>query len=260
MTPEKLIPETLAWKNEFVRLKQRYDLVGQWCRGLEVLDAACGVGYGSKILAEAGASQVVGAHKSEMAIRLSSMRVEHPQLKFIRVDLDRPQTLDSRFDVVVSFDTLEHLADPERFIGGARQLLRPDGLFVCSTRNKDYWGSTYSENPYALSELTFGEFAALFERHFFIRERYHQSPSLAYARHRLLVRELEDVQFQLMSSKLIGIESAVRKAFGRNDWEEPSFSSDLWRAVPGDYIIEAFSEPSPHHQDYILTGVPRNAE
>lgn len=260
MTSEILIPEILVWKNDYVMLKQRYEFVARLCGGLRVLDAACGVGYGSKIIAEAGASHVTGADQSETAIQVASMKAAHPCVQYVRANLAWPESLGRPFDVVVSFDTLEHLADPESFMRGLRRILPPNGLLICGTPNRNYRGRASAENPYKLSELTHSEFVSLFERHFHIGRQYHQSPSHAYTRHCLLVRELEDAQFQLKSSRVMEMEKAARKACGRYDWAEPSFSSDLQRAVPGDYVIEAFDEASTYHQEYILTGTPRAGE
>ena len=58
--PERLVPGTLAWDLYEVEHRQRYEFFSPQCRGLKVLDAACGVGYGTQILREQGAVFVAG--------------------------------------------------------------------------------------------------------------------------------------------------------------------------------------------------------
>src|SRR5437870_1088805 len=93
--------------------------------GRTVLDAGCGEGYGAALLAEV-AARVVGADRTE-AIALAAARHREPRLELRAIDLERLDDLDGRFDLVVSFQVIEHLPDPVGFLaalarGAARVL------------------------------------------------------------------------------------------------------------------------------------------
>jgi 2-polyprenyl-3-methyl-5-hydroxy-6-metoxy-1,4-benzoquinol methylase len=254
MIPERLVPGTPEWDVYFVEHKQRYDFFANRCRGLRVLDAACGVGYGSQILAKAGAAEVVGVDISEEAIRYARTHFAHPCARFIKADLQCLDELDLSVDAVISFETIEHLFDPEKFVSGVHKALKPGGFFVCSTPNKDFGGKGSTANPYHVSELTFTEFLALCEKYLRVEERYHQSHSQSYLRHQALLREFESLQKRVRFSKLLSFENRARKLLGRRTWEDAPLSHKLWQAVPGDYAIEALEQPGSNCLSYIFAG------
>src|SRR5690606_17895209 len=105
----------------------RYAFAAQFARGKRVLDAACGEGYGSALLARHGA-EVVGVDVSEEAIAHARARYgDHPGLRFVHADCTRLDDFDGPgFDLVVSFETLEHLHDQDRMLEGFARLLEDD--------------------------------------------------------------------------------------------------------------------------------------
>lgn len=79
-----------------------------------VIDAACGTGYGSALMATV-ASKVVGLDISREAVAYASRR--YPEVEFFRENLDATESFDFlSTDVIVTFETIEHLEDPQRFI------------------------------------------------------------------------------------------------------------------------------------------------
>jgi 2-polyprenyl-3-methyl-5-hydroxy-6-metoxy-1,4-benzoquinol methylase len=79
-----------------------------------VLDAACGVGYGAQILSQ-GAGWVYGLDVDEEALTRARDKYDAPSITWEQVDLDKADTLPA-VDVAVSFETVEHLEDTERFV------------------------------------------------------------------------------------------------------------------------------------------------
>ncbi len=114
--------------------------------GRAVLDAGCGEGYGTALLAEA-AARVVGIDRPE-AVRVATARHRAPRLEFRAHDLERLGALGERFDLVVSFQVIEHLPDP---VGFLRALAGCGGALVVTTPNRLM---SVSENPYHLREWT----------------------------------------------------------------------------------------------------------
>lgn len=182
--PERIVPDDEGPGIVAIHLK-RYDFALPHCRDREVLDAACGVGYGSARLAEA-ARRVVGVDVSEEAIAYARRRYAVPNVEYRVADLvalDLPQ---ASFDVVCSFETIEHLAQPEAFLTHAARVLRADGVFVVSTPRVDETTAS-PDNPFHTLELSRGDFEAMLGRHFGAVELYGQH-RIQTRRHRLLQR------------------------------------------------------------------------
>jgi GT2 family glycosyltransferase/SAM-dependent methyltransferase len=145
----------------------RYAFATQFVRNKNVLDLACGEGYGSNLLART-AKHVVG-------IDLDEPTVKHAKNKYIRSNLEFrigsiteiPINGQGAFDVIVCFEALEHVADHEKLLSEAKRLLAPGGLFFISTPNKTlYTDEPHFNNPYHVHELYFDEFKTELEHYF----------------------------------------------------------------------------------------------
>lgn len=80
--------------------------------GARILDAACGIGYGSSILAKAG-FLVTGVDRNEEALNYAEKHYAHAGIsQFVIDDLSSPADIGAGFDAVVCFETIEHIADP----------------------------------------------------------------------------------------------------------------------------------------------------
>lgn len=131
----------------------RYAWAAELVEGLDVLDAACGEGYGSHLLA-ARAKSVVGVDIGEEAVLHARERYRRDNLRFDRGDATELPHEDDHFDVVVSFETLEHLEAQETLLAEFRRVLRPNGfLLVSSPDRKTYSEETGYDNPFHVREL-----------------------------------------------------------------------------------------------------------
>ncbi|MBA2357761.1 MAG: class I SAM-dependent methyltransferase [Actinobacteria bacterium] len=182
--PERIVPEETGPGILAIHLK-RYEFARRWCEGVDVLDAACGVGYGSAYLAEVARS-VVGVDVDDEALDYARDHYAGPRTQFRRADLLDPALPDAAFDVVCSFETIEHLADAERFLGHVARALRPQGVLVVSTPQAR-WTTRAPENPFHHVEYARDDFEALLRRHFDEVDLYGQR-RLQTARHRLMQR------------------------------------------------------------------------
>lgn len=115
---------------------QRYAFAAQFVSGKRVLDIACGSGFGSSFLKKSGAEIVVGGDISPEAISASRRNYKQKEVDFFFLDGSRLPFNDGSFDVAVSFETLEHIPDYERFIQELRRVIRKGGNLVLSTPNK----------------------------------------------------------------------------------------------------------------------------
>lgn len=144
----------------------RYVFAAALCAGRRVLDVACGEGYGSAMLAAAGAARVVGVDISEEAVSLARARFAGDRLEFKAGDAASLATIlseEAPFDLIVSFETIEHLADPRPFLEGLRAVLAPGGGIVISAPNEGDTGPA-SANPFHLQTYTLESFRETTER------------------------------------------------------------------------------------------------
>jgi SAM-dependent methyltransferase len=182
--PERIVPDETS-PGPLAIHEKRYRFALPYCAGKRVLDAACGVGYGSAILAPT-AAHVVGMDIDEAAIEYARERYAAPNVEFRVGDLLAPELDDASFDVVCSFETLEHLPDGEAFLGHIARCLRDDGVLVVSTPRADR--TTHRpENPFHHVEYSRADLDALLRRHFAEVELYGQR-RLQTRRHRVLQR------------------------------------------------------------------------
>jgi SAM-dependent methyltransferase len=133
-----------------------YRFAAEHAAGKTVLDAGCGEGYGAAYLADVAAA-VTGVDRAE-PIAVARARHHHPRLGFEVADLERLDALGRRFDLVVSFQVIEHLPRPERFLADLAARVAPGGGLIVTTPNRLM---SVSENPYHLREWTAPELLAL---------------------------------------------------------------------------------------------------
>lgn len=145
----------------------RYALAARWCAKLRTLDAACGEGYGSALLAgTAGSVEAVDISKD--AIGHASRRYGNIEnLNFQVADCTSLPYVDDEFDCVVSFETLEHLAEQDHLLAEFRRVLKPDGFLLLSSPDKAVYSDQQNTgNEFHIKELYRHELEALIKRHF----------------------------------------------------------------------------------------------
>jgi SAM-dependent methyltransferase len=132
-----------------------------------VLDAACGEGYGSALLAGA-AERVVGVDLDEETVAHARRRYGGAgNLEFRAADCTDLPFEDASFDRVVSFETLEHLEAHEALIDEFARVLAPGGVLVISTPDRARYSDERGyENEFHVRELYRDEFDTLLGRRF----------------------------------------------------------------------------------------------
>ncbi|HUL56883.1 MAG TPA: class I SAM-dependent methyltransferase [Usitatibacter sp.] len=159
-TGERFVPG--ARGEIWVEHWHRYHFALRWVAGKRVLDAACGEGYGTALLARSAAS-VTG-------IDISAQAIEHAKAAYAGIAnaafACAPCTAipleDGSVDVAVSFETIEHLAEQERFLDELARVLTPGGVVLLSCPNKlEYADKRSYVNEFHVKELYREELAAL---------------------------------------------------------------------------------------------------
>jgi len=144
----------------------RYAFASRLVAGKRVLDAACGEGYGSALLAGT-ASAVTGVDLSTESVEHARRRYRAANLDFqVANCLDLPFEAE-HFDCIVSFETLEHLADHEGLLREFRRVLRPGGFLLLSSPDRAvYSDKLQNRNEFHVRELYRDELEALLRAHF----------------------------------------------------------------------------------------------
>jgi len=154
----------------------RYVFASKFVSGKRVLDMACGSGYGSKILYDAGAVTVHGYDLSKEAIEFANQNYLNESIKFQIMDAIKITFPANLFDCVVSFETIEHVSDYEEAIKGFHRILKDDGIIIISTPNKEIVsrGRDKPMNPFHIKEFTRDEFLELMNKYFINVELFSQ--------------------------------------------------------------------------------------
>jgi 2-polyprenyl-3-methyl-5-hydroxy-6-metoxy-1,4-benzoquinol methylase len=133
-----------------------------------VLDAPCGSGYGTNLLTKKS-KKVYGVDIFQPAIDHANELFLNDYNCFFACDvLDMSMFVDYNFSVVVSFEGIEHVRDPDKFLLEIKRILTPDGMLIISTPKKPH-GS-----PFHIVEFTLDEFKKILSKYFVIEKMYGQ--------------------------------------------------------------------------------------
>ena len=173
-TGERL--ETFIFNENTIEHLHRYAIAKEWIKGKKVLDIACGEGYGSNLLAEE-ADSVIGVDVDTAVILNAQAKYKRTNLNFVHGNVENIPFKDNSFDVIVSFETLEHTDKHEQMLSEFKRILKQEGIVIISTPDKlSYTDQRNYKNPFHLKELYKNEFVALIKRHFknsvFLEQRY----------------------------------------------------------------------------------------
>lgn len=140
-----------------------YEFAVPYVTGKTVADIGCGTGYGTIHLAKY-AEKAVGVDYSAETVEQNKKDNAHiPNLDFITCKVPPITLPDASFDVVTAFQFIEHLDDPMGFIKEAKRILKPGGVFLCTTVNAK---KSLARNPFHVFEYTFAAMEADFRKVF----------------------------------------------------------------------------------------------
>lgn len=163
-TGERLIPSVQG--RVYYEHIHRYAIALEICRGKSVLDIACGEGYGANLMATA-ATHVTGVDIDEGAIAHARKAYPAANIDFKVGDCLKIPLEDNSVQMVVSFETIEHITRHAEFILEVKRVLSTDGLLLISSPDRvNYNASRNEPNEFHKKELLHQEFVDLLSHHF----------------------------------------------------------------------------------------------
>ncbi|OQP48862.1 hypothetical protein A4D02_07240 [Niastella koreensis] len=170
-TGERFIPTNELINDEigFEHL-HRYHSIIPFIQNKSVLDIACGEGYGTALIGKY-AQKAVGVDIDDTCIQWGTQHyaAANNKLEFKKGTVDNIPLADNSVDVVVSFETIEHLdaAIQQRFMAEVKRVLHPDGILIISTPNTANYSERYNlNNEFHKKEFEKEEFHEFLKAHF----------------------------------------------------------------------------------------------
>jgi O-antigen biosynthesis protein len=164
-TGERVVPgavEPQLW-NEHIA---RYRFASLFGHGKAVLDAGCGTGYGTELLARS-ARYALGFDSSLDAVRYA--KASYSSASYVAGSATSFPVKSASFELVTAFEIIEHLSDWELLLQEAARVLTADGVFLVSTPNTEYYADARGPsgpNPFHIHEFGLAEFDAALKRVF----------------------------------------------------------------------------------------------
>lgn len=213
----------------------RYAICREHVDGKRVIDLACGVGYGSALLAQRAAA-VVGVDTDSQAIRSAQKHHQSANIEFLVGDcLDLPFD-DASFDVIIANDIIETVGNRTKLLNELRRVMRPGGTLLASIQNKPVSERLRARDRSAGTEMDVAEFTRLLNRNF----------------DHVLVTGLRmglmSVAFRITrSDERSNLPSALTYVGDLRDTNAPEISADeLWLHEP-EYVLAVCSNEAVSH-------------
>lgn len=211
-------------------LYTRYHTAAVFCEGKDVLEVACGSGQGLGYLAKR-ARRVVGGDYTENLIR-GAQRHYRARIPLLLLDAHALPFQISSFDVIILYEAIYYLAQPEGFLEECRRVLRTKGSILICTVNKEW--REFNPSPYSKHYLSCSELASLLKSHQFDVELFGAFPvstGLVKDRIRSLLKRLA-VTLHLMPKTMKGKEFLKQLFFGELLPLPPEVADGMAEAYP----------------------------
>lgn len=158
------LPGDKGSKEQLARLYHRYHFASLFCKNKDVLEVACGAGIGLGCLAGV-ANKVVGCDIDKKILRYAcDTYKDRENIEIRKADAHKLPFEENIFDVLLLYEAIYYLSQPERFIDEAKRVLRGDGTLIICTVNKNW--SDFNPSPFSTEYFSGPELYQLLSRRF----------------------------------------------------------------------------------------------
>ncbi len=240
-------------QDQVSRICHRYYWAGAYCQGKDVLEVACGHGQGLGYLLGVANSVIAGDITPELVQKAQ----EHYQdrLKIEVMDAQNLPFPDQSLDVILIFEALYYLPQPEQFAAECRRVLRPHGVVLISNANKDM--PDFNPSPYSHIYHGVAELGALFSAQGFSTQFFGVWPYAAASLRQRVLLPLKKlaVALNLMPKTMNGKKILKRLMFGALVPMPREIAADTASYAPPTLLPQ--HQPDTTHR--VLYGVARKA-
>jgi len=201
----------------------RYKFAGQYLQSsFIVVDASCGTGYGSEIISGLS-KKVIGLDLSDHALAWAKAHHSKSNIEFKKADLNGHIDISSdSVDAIVSFETLEHVEKQEMMLGEFKRILKPGGILILSSPDKDITSEARFKNRFHIHELSKNEFVGILQKFFTIEGIYTQSKFCKQPFYKdmikIVITKLDILRLRPRIARWLGLTSKVHKAFSASQF------------------------------------------
>ncbi len=212
---ERFIPNIKLDKELEIEHYQRYLSIKELVRNKEVADIACGEGYGSYILSQK-AKRVIGIDIDKKSIDHAQKKYKQKNIIFIKSPAQNIPLKPKSIDMIVSFETIEHLAenDQKTFLQEICRILKSGGQLIMSTPDTKLYSKHIKnyKNEFHLKEFTRNEFYKFLKKYFKFVKFFYQSFETVS-----LLRSIDDNDIKLLKEINSNIEGKYLIALASNN-------------------------------------------
>ena len=194
------------------RLCNRYYWAGQFCAAKNVIEVACGTGQGLGYLEKISRTFEAGDYSTE--IIAIAQRHYGDRIDIHEFDAQMMPFADQSKDVIILFEAIYYIPDAEKFVRECKRILRPNGLVLLATANKDLFD--FNPSPHSYTYYGVVELNELFSKYGFVAEFYGDTPVEGLSIRQKILRPIKKmvVTSGLMPKSMAGKKILKRIVFG----------------------------------------------
>ena len=194
-------------------LVRRYRWAGEYAQGKDVIEAACGAGPGLLYLKQRAKSLIAGDYSA--AVLAVARRNLGGAVDLRQFDAQATPFADASADVVILFEAIYYLPSADKFLKECRRILRPGGVVLIATANKDLFD--FNPSPHAFVYYGVVELCHLMRRHGFEPRFFAAAPANAVSLKERVLRPVKKlaVMLNLIPKTMNGKKWLKRIVFGR---------------------------------------------
>lgn len=150
-------------REQLQRMYNRYYFAAELSKDKDVLEVACGVGQGLGLLAKKARRVVAGDYTENLVV--IAQKHYGDRVRILKIDAHNLPFEDKSFDLVILYEAIYYLQNPEKFVQEARRILREGGCILICTANKDWEG--FNPSPHSYRYFSVPELSSLLKKYGF---------------------------------------------------------------------------------------------